>query len=119
MSDRLHPETIATLRALLKLHGSTALFAAVHELEQQERSYAAAMAADHPYARSGYGYAGHDVEAKWVHRTPYGTFHVCAACHDAGHCPTDRPDQQNRQNLASLPRRCQCEHVSHFPQQEP
>jgi hypothetical protein len=35
-SDRLHPETLRTLRDLIKLHGADALIKAIREIAQQK-----------------------------------------------------------------------------------
>jgi len=35
MSDRLHPESMQILRQLVKLHGSTSLINAIHQIVQE------------------------------------------------------------------------------------
>ncbi len=69
------------------------------------------MSAAHPYTDAP--------PAAWVHLTDFGTFHICEACHVAGHCPPKRGASgaallPARQNAASVPRRCQCEHADHM-----
>jgi len=64
-----------------------------------------------------YGHTGSKAIARA--KTPYGTFHLCAACVNAGHAGLNRaPHRFERLQLvgsyAEQPV-CDCEHVSHVP----
>lgn len=59
--------------------------------------------------------------ADFLVKTPYGKFHLCAACVRDGHCGTQRPPTHGSANpyeRLPLPEpgqsvSCDCEHVSH------